>query len=99
MIAWLCDVAKLNLKRAGMYSNERELSPVNFVLNILHVLHVMCKKIDVAKVDKNFILHPQCRTKPGNETTILADNDQLERNCIPTRYLTVEYKRVRKYVQ
>ena len=49
MLSWLCDIAKLNLKRAGMYSNERELSPVNLVLNILHILHNMSKKIDIEK--------------------------------------------------
>jgi len=72
MISWLCEIAKLNLKRAGMYSNDRELSPVNFILNVLHVLHNMCKKIDVSKVDRNYILNPKCRTKPGNDTTLLG---------------------------
>merc|ERR1711972_426107 len=54
-------------------------SPVNLVLNILHVLHNMCKKIDTSKVDKNYLFHPQCRTLPGNETTLLGDADQLKK--------------------
>ena len=29
-------------------------------------------------VDINYLFHPACRAKPGNETTILADTSQLE---------------------
>ena len=59
-----------------MFSNERELSPLNFIWNILHILHRMSQKIKVQNVDKNYIIHPKCRTKPGNETTLLGA-DQL----------------------
>ena len=36
----------------------------------------MSQKIKVQNVDKNYIIHPKCRTKPGNETTLLGA-DQL----------------------
>lgn len=78
MIGWLGQMAKLNIKRAGMHVVESEVASSSFILNILHVTHKLTSKIDVQKVDINYLFHPACRAKPGNETTILADTSQLE---------------------
>jgi hypothetical protein len=78
MITWLCRMAELNLKRAGMHVVETEVSSVSLILNILYISQQLTVKIDINKVDCNYIYHPACRTKPGNETTILAEVSQLE---------------------
>ena len=49
MVNWLCKMAELNIKRAGMHVIEAELSPVSFILNILHVVHLLTNKIDINK--------------------------------------------------
>ena len=49
MIDWLCKMAQMNIKRAGMHVVDHEMAPISFVLNILHVTHQMSKKIDVNK--------------------------------------------------
>ena len=78
MINWLSQMAVMNIKRAGMHVVESEVASTSFILNILHVTHKLTSKIDVQKVDINYLFHPACRAKPGNETTILADTTQLE---------------------
>ena len=49
MIGWLCKMAQMNIKRAGMHVVDHEMAPISFILNILHVTHQMSKKIDVNK--------------------------------------------------
>ena len=49
MITWLCRMAELNLKRAGMHVVESEVSSVSLVLNILHVSQQLTSKIDINK--------------------------------------------------
>jgi len=52
-----------------MHVVESEVASAGFILNILHVMHKLTSKVDVQKVDINFLFHPTCRAKPGNETT------------------------------
>ena len=56
MIGWLCKMAQMNIKRAGMHVVDHEMAPISFILNILHVTHQMSKKIDVNKGKHHFIL-------------------------------------------
>ena len=46
----------------------------------MNCYYVTEKKHDVTifSVEENYLFHPACRAKPGNETTILAEQKQLE---------------------
>lgn len=63
MVSWLAEMAKVNLKRAGMMANEGQLAPLSMMLNILHVLQQMTSKIGTAKIDETYIFRKTCRTK------------------------------------
>jgi len=49
MITWLCRMAELNLKRAGMHVVETEVSSVSLILNILYISQQLTVKIDINK--------------------------------------------------
>ncbi|CBY43786.1 unnamed protein product [Oikopleura dioica] len=85
MVSWLAEMAKVNLKRAGMMANEGQLAPLSMMLNILHVLQQMTSKIGTAKIDETYIFRKTCRTKPMNDTTISSNNTDLEKftNSLP----------------
>ena len=63
MVSWLAEMAKVNLKRAGMMANEGQLAPLSMMLNILHVLQQMTSKIGTPKIDEKYIFRKTCRTK------------------------------------
>ena len=63
MVSWLAEMARVNLKRAGMMANEGELAPLSMMLNILHVLQQMTSKIGTPKIDEKYIFRKTCRAK------------------------------------
>lgn len=91
---FLASVLTRNAKKSQIQADEKLLATDGFMINIVSVLQQLCVKVKPEKVDKCYLIHPQCRLDISQFSTIKASKEEIEawKNELETGKLWVDPK-------
>ena len=61
-----------------MQADARMLATDGFMINIVSVLQQLCLKVKTEKVDRAYLVHPQCRLDDSQLSTIKASKEEID---------------------
>lgn len=74
---FMSSILKANKKRSQIQADATKLATDAFMLNLMSVLLDLSEKIDLEKVDPNYIFHPKCRVEIKDETRLKYNSDEV----------------------
>lgn len=77
-LAFLAAILMRNAKKSQMQADEKLLATDGFMINLVSVLQQLCVKVVPEKVDKCYLIHPQCRLDFSQFSSIKASKEEID---------------------
>lgn len=76
-LQYLAAILIRNSKKSQIQADEKLLATDGFMINVLSILQKLCIKVNLAKVDRTYIIHPNSRIDLSQFSTIKASKEQI----------------------
>lgn len=75
---YLSAVLTRNSKKAQIQADEKLLATDGFMMNVLSILQQLSVKVKLEKIDKLYLMNPQCKLDMTNFSTIKASKEEMD---------------------